>query len=218
MNVVEVREVLLTQRHLCLVMELAGGGTLTHHVIDRHTRRQATVQQPPFCSEPAGLRGRALLTHSSRAFLWQLLTCCSFVSAAKPSAPQGSARTKPAISSGYFVFDRLVKPHHFVLRPTVCCPLPYLGKGRSGDFGDSTADIASLALQQFIDAVAFCHVNNVAHRCSITWLPPSSICLQMALLLAMKLPFITSLSNLQRPKAGQHAAGRLPATTCQVVW
>ena len=60
MNVVEVREVLLTQRHLCLVMELAAGGTLTHHVIDRHTRRQVAVQQPRLCSEPADLQGRAV--------------------------------------------------------------------------------------------------------------------------------------------------------------
>lgn len=31
-------QVMLTAQHLCLVMELAAGGTLMHHVSDRHTR------------------------------------------------------------------------------------------------------------------------------------------------------------------------------------
>ena len=44
---------MLTAEHLCLVMELAAGGTLMHHVSDRHARARPGSPTPGLSEDEA---------------------------------------------------------------------------------------------------------------------------------------------------------------------
>jgi hypothetical protein len=46
-------QVMLTAEHLCLVMELAAGGTLMHHVSDRHARARPGSPTPGLSEDEA---------------------------------------------------------------------------------------------------------------------------------------------------------------------
>jgi hypothetical protein len=44
---------MLTSEHLCLVMELAAGGTLMHHVSERHARARPGSPTPGLSEDEA---------------------------------------------------------------------------------------------------------------------------------------------------------------------
>jgi len=173
-NIVTAKEVVLTAKHVALIMEFAAGGNMTAYVAKKSQSSADAAQGQLFMTEdearyfyrvrPSNLlaccwtTARALCHPSSAEGALCLCGCaerCAPLSTAT-SSQTGLWSARYQATAGCTSRQLCSKARQLIPGHDVVCGLAVTACLADAAFVDS--------VQQFIRAVDFCHRNNVAHR------------------------------------------------------